>query len=107
MGSVFAVPTYFDKDGKPVGHGVQFFLPDYLDWMPIEVKIYWFIERGFGTPEAKWVLFSSQGEQRLIELNEPLQNMDLKELKDQENGLESKINEYIEREGISRTPRNQ
>lgn len=106
-GNVTAKATFFDKDGGEAGPAIHTFLPIYLDWMPIEVKVFWFITVGNGPPEAVNMLFHSQGEQRLVKINKPLQRMSYKELKEQENGLEALIQEYIQRNGFSRVPRNQ
>lgn len=101
-----AVTTFFGPDGKSIG-GTQLYLPPYLDWMPIELKTYWFLERGLGEPAATHVLLSSQGEQQLSPITSPLRNMQYTELMENENGLESKVDEYAERNRINRTPRNQ
>lgn len=107
MTGTLAILEYYDEDGRAVGNGGNLFLPPYLDWMPIEVKVFWFLQRCFGEPRAKRVLFKSQGEQRLVEIKEPLRQMKHTELKEIEDGLWSKVDEYIAREGFSRTPRNQ
>ena len=90
-----------------VGISDKISLPDYLDWLPIEVKVFWFFERGLGEPLAKWVLFKSQGEQMLFPIQTPLRQLKLKQLQENENGLEAKVNRYIDENGFSRTPRNQ
>ena len=99
--------TYFDRDGKPVGNGGSLYLPDYLDWLPIEAKVFWFLTRGYGNHEATHALLVSQGEQRLVTITEPLRDMKYTELLEKQNGLEDLVIEYCSREGISRTPRNQ
>lgn len=106
-GTTPAKITFFDKDGKPCGLGSSQFLPDYLDWMPIEVKVFWFIERGSGDPNATHMLFHSQGEQRLVAITTPLRQMTFKELQEQDNGSEGRVQDFIDRGGYSRVPRNQ
>lgn len=96
----------FDNVGKPTGGG-QMFLPDYLDWLPIEVKVFWFLHRGYGEPEAVHVLFISQGERRLVTIETPLQLCDLKTLQEKDNGIEEHVNRFISEKGYSRKPRNQ
>ena len=101
--------TFFGKDGKSTGIGGQLFLPDYLDWLPIELKMFWFLKRRFGSPEATHVLMISQDEAMLGTVPEeyPLRELTLKELKDIDNGLESTVKEFARQNGISRNPRNQ
>lgn len=82
-------------------------LPEYLDWMPIEVKIFWFTERGDGEPEASYLLFTSQGEQQIVPLEKPLRRLDYSQIKEKDIDLEERTERWIERQGISRTPRNQ
>jgi len=106
MSSVLMSVTSFGKDGRIVGR-VDLAAPAYLDWLPIEVKSYWFLTRGYGEPKGINLLFVSQGEQLLITGNKPLKVMKYTELKETENGLESKVNDYIIRHKISRVPRNQ
>ncbi len=100
--------TFFDEEGDPTGlTGVHQYLPDFLDWMPIKAKIFWFLQRGMGDPRARIMLFSSQGEQRIALIETPLQQFDQRQLKERENDLEILVSEFCRREGISRTPRNQ
>lgn len=99
--------TFFGADGKTVGHGSSQFLPDFLDWMPVEAKVFWFTERGSGPPDATHMLFFSQGEQRLVEITTPLRQLMFKELQEREHGLEDRTQDFIDRHGYSRVPRNQ
>lgn len=99
--------TYYDRNGKPVGVGGSLYLPNYLDWIPIEAKVFWFLERGYGDPRATHALLISQGEQRLVTITEPMRDMKHSELLEKEHGLEDRVNEYCSLQGISRTPRNQ
>lgn len=96
----------FNSDGHPCGAG-QMFLPDYLDWLPIDVKVFWFTERGYGNPKASQVLFISQGERHLITLPRPLQLCDYKQLQEIDSELENKVDRFILENGYSRKPRNQ
>lgn len=107
MGSAFLVPWYYDENGKPVGDGVPVYMPDYLDRISIRAKAFWFLERGMGEPLAKRVLLMSQGQQWLVEVTTPLQRLNLKELKEKEDGLEAKVTDYVAREGIDDKPLNQ
>lgn len=107
MSSTMAQITSFGADGRQVGIGASLFLPDYLDWMPIEVKVFWFLERGYGEPDATHLLFNSQGEQRLVPVTRPLRDMKYTELQEQEHGLFERVQSFIDREGFSRVPRNQ
>lgn len=95
----------FDEEGKLVG-GQQGFLPPYLDWMPIAAKAEWFRFIGMGDPRTKTVLLESQGEQLLL-FEVTLQNLKHVEYKEKERDAEDHTQGYIDREGISRTPRNQ
>lgn len=106
-GSAPAKIIFFDKAGKPLGLGSTQFLPLFLDWMPIDAKVFWFIERRSGDPNATHMLFYSQGEQRLVAINEPLHTFTYKELQERENGLEQRTQDYIDASGFSRVPRNQ
>lgn len=99
--------TFFDATGKPCGLGANQFLPTYLDWMPIEVKVFWFLERGSGNPDATRMLFHSQGEQRLVDIPTPLRILTLKELQEKDNGIEGRVQDFIDQGGWSRVPRNQ
>ena len=100
--------TLFDENGNPDGISSRdMFLPDYLDWIPIEAKIFWFLKRGLGDPRARMMLFQSQGEQRISLIDPPLQELTFKQLKDIDNELENQVEEFCTREGIDRTPRNQ
>lgn len=96
----------FDEDGK-VCEGGGLYLPAYLDWMPIRAKTFWYQARGLGHPEAKYVLFISQGERRLVILDNPLQHLNHHQLKENEHGLEQAVWDFCTRHGISRAPRNQ
>ncbi len=107
MGTTFIKPTFFDAKGKVCGTNTQMYLPEYLDWMPIELKAFWMTARGYGDPEAKAVLLQSQGEQLLVILDKPLRHLTHKELQETDNGLESRCEEFARNSGISRTPRNQ
>ena len=104
--SVIARVTFYDGRGCPVGMSSQFFLPEKLDWMPIDVKVFWFLDRGYGEPDATHVLFVSQGEQRLITLGSPL-SYNRETLKEREHGYEERIEQFITESGFCRTPRNQ
>ena len=101
--------TFFGEDGKTTGIGSQLFLPDYLDWLPIELKMFWFLTRRYGAPTAKHVLMTSQDEAMLgtVPPEYPLRELTLKELKEADHGLESTVKEFARQHGISRTPRNQ
>lgn len=96
----------FDENGK-VCDGGSLYLPDYLDWMPIRAKAFWYETRGLGHPDAKHVLFISQGERRLVTITKPLQNLNHHQLKEIDNGLEQAVWDFCSQHGISRTPRNQ
>jgi len=97
---------YFDEDGALIETS-SFFVPDYLDWMPIAPKIEWFLIRGYGPPHATHTLFQSQGEVRLLSVNQSLSYLKHDELKERENGIKERIDQYITENGISRAPRNQ
>lgn len=104
MGTTYTYRAY-DEDGKYVG-GNQGFLPSYLDWMPIEAKVFWFKYIGMGPDTTKYALFESQGEQKLIR-DISLKNLTYKQYKEISDGAERHVQEFIDSEGISRTPRNQ
>lgn len=106
---VSANVKYYDLNngGRIVGHGSSFFLPHYLDWMPIEAKVFWFLAVGDGHPDATHLVFVSQGEHRLVKLDTPLRNLNYKERQEQEHGLEQRTQDWIDEQGISRSPRNQ
>lgn len=104
--TAFAKFTHFDDAGTVIDAGTVG-LPLYLDWMPIAPKAYWFAERGYGHPDATHTLFESQGERCLMSVNKPLSYLKSTELKERENGIEERVNRYIEENGICRTPRNQ
>ena len=95
----------FDKDGVLIGGG-QGFLPEYLDWMPIRAKAYWFAHMGVGNPKTQDVLLESQGEQLLIR-QITLAEHTHKQYMEKERDAEDHTQKFIDREGISRTPRNQ
>lgn len=107
MGTTFIKPTFFGEGGRTVGAPSSVFLPPYLDWMPIELKAFWFVTRGHGDPRAKHALLQSQGEQLLVELTTPLQDHKFSALQEIDNGLEERCDEFARERGISRTPRNQ
>lgn len=107
MGTTFIKPTFFDEKGKAIGASTNTHCPPYMDWMPIELKAFWFVNRGYGEPRAKHVLLQSQGEQLLVPIPTPLQHLDFKTLQEIDNGLEDKCDEYARKNGISRVPRNQ
>ena len=107
MSTCKASVTYFGPNGKTVGIGGELYLPDYLDWMPIEVKAFWFTARGLGEPKATHLLLHSQGEQQLVQITTALRDIKLDELKEINNGLEERVREFQDRHGISRKPRNQ
>lgn len=100
---------YFDLNdgGKLSGLGAYFFMPTFLDWMPIEAKIFWFLDIGDGNPNATHMLFVSQGEQRLVEINKPLRTLTHTERQEQENGSQERTSRWIDEQGLSRSPRNQ
>lgn len=102
-----ATYTYkaFDDEGQLVG-GQQGFLPNYLDWMPIKAKSEWFRYMGMGDPRTKYVLLESQGEQQLL-FEVSLANLKHDEYQEKESGAEKHVQQYIDREGLCRTPRNQ
>lgn len=104
--SAFAKFFHFDEDGKVVEAGTVT-LPSYLDWMPIDPKAYWFLQRGYGSPQATHTLFESQGERLLLSVNKSLSFFNHKEMKERENGIEERVQRYIDENGISRDPRNQ
>ena len=103
---VFARFTHFGSDGNVLESG-QVSLPAYLDWMPIPAKVFWYLQRGYGHPDATHTLLESQGELRLLGVTGTLNHLTLKQLKENENGIEERVDQYIEERGISRTPRNQ
>ena len=104
--SAFAKFFHFGEDGKIVDAGTVG-LPLFLDWMPIEPKAHWFILRGYGPPEATHTLFESQGERVLLSVNKSLSLFNHMEMKERNDGIEERVNRYIEENGISRDPRNQ
>lgn len=95
----------YDVNGILVGGG-QGYMPDSLDWMPIEAKAFWFRYMSMGDPRTEYALLESQGEQRLL-TGVSLENLDHKSYKEKLNGSEAAVHDFIDREGISRTPRNQ
>lgn len=97
--------TQYDKDGTMLGGG-QLDLPEYLDWMPIAAKAFWFREIGQGNPKTKYVLLNSQGEQLLV-IDVALRSLTHVEYKETTNGLENRVQDWIDRQGISRVRRNQ
>lgn len=107
IGAVFMEFTCFRADGTTTESIPPAYLPLYLDWQPMRLKAFWFKERGFGPPEATHVLLRSQGEQLLVTIDQPLRQMKHLELKEIDNGLESKVDEHARENGYSRTPRNQ
>lgn len=104
--SAFAKFIHFCEDGKVLEAGTVT-LPSYLDWMPIAPKAFWFTDRGYGHPDATHTLFESQGERVLLSVNKSLSFMQHTELKERQNGIEERVNRFIEENGICRTPRNQ
>lgn len=98
---------YFGIDGYTTGSGSEIFLPEYLDWMPIELKAVWFLKRGLGNPLTTHALLESQGEQMLVNIKDPLTEFKFTQLQEIDNGLEAYVQEYASHYGISRTPRNQ
>ena len=104
--SVFAKTMDFDEHGVVLDAGTVT-LPEYLDWMPISTKTFWFLDRGYGHPDATHTLFESQGERRLLSVNKSLSYLNHQELKERQNGIEERVNRFVEANGISRTPRNQ
>lgn len=100
---------YYGENGKLVGSGVNLHTPHYLDWMPIELKMFWFLSRGYGAPATKQVLMTSQGERMLgtVPEEKPLRELHFTELQEIDNGLEQAVDEYARDNGIKRTPRNQ
>jgi len=105
--SATAVIRPFGQDGKPTSLGESLHLPDYLDWMPIELKVFWYLERGFGDPNATHLLFETQGEQLLVPVTQTLRKITYKEMKEQEDGIREAVERYAREQGISRVPRNQ
>lgn len=104
--SVQGVFEEFNADGEYLG--AQFrSMPEFLDWMPISVKHFWFTSLGQGDPSTKYVLIKSQGEQHLYVLDRPLEQQPHKQYMEKLNDLESAVQSFIDREGINRTPRNQ
>lgn len=95
----------FNAEGKAVDSGT-FYLPQYLDWMPIEVKAHWMRVMEKGHSDTKYLLLKSQGEQMLL-TDVSLRRLTHAEYKEQVNGAEAKVQRFIEERGISRTPRNQ
>lgn len=98
---------YFGEEGYICAIADSIYLPQYLDWMPVELKAAWFVRRGFGPPTAVNALLESQGEQVLVPVKSALTIMKHSQLKEAENGLEEFISEYARQYNISRTPRNQ
>lgn len=105
--AVFLDVTFYDEAGAVTGHGVPMYLPDFLDRRDIRAKGFWFLERGEGPPTAKYALINSQGQQRLLIIEKPLQHHRHTELKEKEHGLEDRVLEYVTREGIGYGPLNQ
>lgn len=105
MSSTNARYRQYDEEGKSLSGG-QIFLPDYLDWMPIEVKAFWFRYMGQGHADTKYVLFESQGEQRLL-IDVTLNPLTHTEYKEKANGAEREVQQFIDEGGYSRVPRNQ
>lgn len=103
---VFANISSFNEKGDLIDAGMVT-LPDYLDWMPIAPKVFWFRDRGYGHPDATHVLFESQGERYLLSVNKSLSFLKHTEIKEREHGIEKRVQRYIEENGICRTPRNQ
>lgn len=95
----------YDADGKWLA-GNTIHMPDPLDWMPIEVKAHWFRFMGQGPAGTKYVLLSSQGEQRLL-ADVTLNPLDFRAYKERLEQSYGEIDKYIDENGISRQPRNQ
>lgn len=104
--AVMAQIEEWDETGTFLGMQ-NLFLPEYLDWMPIAAKMFWFTTLGRGDPLTKYALFRSQGEQRLYVIDQPLRPLTYQEYKEISSGLESTVQSWIDEQGISRTPRNQ
>ncbi len=100
-----AVWKSYDRAGDPVGSGTVY-LPESLDWMPIEVKAHWFRYMGQGPASSAFVLLSSQGEQKLLQ-QVTLRPLDATSYKEKKSGSEDEIQNFIEKGGYSRVPRNQ
>jgi hypothetical protein len=96
---------HYDADGRYIAGG-DLHLPDELDWMQIEVKSHWFRYMGMGPREARYTLFSSQGEQRLL-TGMALTPLDHKQYQERLDGSRNEVQKFIEEGGYSRVPRNQ
>lgn len=105
--AVFLNVTFYDECGDITGNGVPMYLPEYLDRRDIKAKAFWFLSRGEGPPTAKYALITSQGQQRLLIIETPLQHHRHTELKEIEHGLEERVIDHCTREGIGYGPRNQ
>lgn len=105
MSGVMLFFTCFGPDGHQVSGG-SLFLPDYLDWMQIEVKAQWFRQLGDGPKATTHVLLRSQGEQLLLS-DITLNPLDKDVHQERYHGNRHKIEEFIEQGGFSRVRRNQ
>lgn len=105
--AAFLELEYYDENGEPVGNAAPVYLPDYLDRRHIRAKALWFLTRGLGEPTAKLVVLKSQGQRMLALIENPLQALSVKQLKENENGLESSILRYLEEQGLGTSPLNQ
>lgn len=103
--SCLMVSKEYDAEGRPVTSG-QFHAPEWLDWMPMDVKTEWFKRLGRGNPQTTSVLLMSQGEQRLL-TGVSLRPLDHREYKEKASGIENEIQRFIDEGGYSRKPRNQ
>ena len=81
-------------------------MPEYLDWMPIEVKAEWFRFIGQGPDDTHYIVFVSQGQEILLD-GVALAQIDHKTFLQKEASAEEHINRFIEEKGYSREPRNQ
>ena len=105
MGCKASIHTY-DAEGKPLGSH-EIFLPEFLDWMPIQLKTEWIrFMGGPGHPDTNYALFKSQGEQLLV-IGITLANLDHKSYLEKLDGSEKHCEEFARQHGIVRTPRNQ
>lgn len=106
MSTAMAVVEEWGGEGHFIG-AQNLHLPDFLDWMPINVKMFWFRELGRGDPATRYVLFRSQGEQRLYVIDQPLRSYTFHEYQEKTSGLENTVQNWVDEQGISRQPRNQ